>query len=359
MPSSALPTLQDIAERAKVSRTAVSLALRNHPKVSAATRERIKAVAEELGYRPNPLVSAHMAYMRSLHPRSMGQCLAFVCNRSLTDLESDTRTPLRLYYQGAKARAEELGYTLQLFNLKARDMTERRLSQILVARGIHGVIIAPLSESSGVSDVSLDWDAFALAMIEHTFVEPRLHKVCVDEFSTIGRLIQRLLDYGHRRIGIAMPERMDAHVNHLWLAGYQAFQALAPAEDRIPHFITADWSEATLVAWYRRWKPEAVITIDSDVVKWLEGSGARVPDDVSCATLYWKKTRSSLSGYYQSHEAMAAAAVDQVNAQLNRNERGIPVSEKTTLVQAVWRDGETLRRKTPPDYRAPLQMWTR
>ena len=50
----ARPTLQDIAKRAGVGKATVSLALRNDPKISAATRERVRAIAEELKYRPDP-----------------------------------------------------------------------------------------------------------------------------------------------------------------------------------------------------------------------------------------------------------------------------------------------------------------
>ena len=46
-------TMDDVAARAGVSRAAVSMALRNSPKVSAARREQILQVAAELGYRPN------------------------------------------------------------------------------------------------------------------------------------------------------------------------------------------------------------------------------------------------------------------------------------------------------------------
>ncbi|MFC7376672.1 LacI family DNA-binding transcriptional regulator [Brachybacterium sp. GCM10030268] len=44
-------TLQDVAARAGVSSTAVSLALRDRPGVSEGTRDRILAAAEEIGYR--------------------------------------------------------------------------------------------------------------------------------------------------------------------------------------------------------------------------------------------------------------------------------------------------------------------
>ena len=358
--SSGFVTLQMIADRANVSSTTVSLALRNNPKISAETRTRVQTLARELGYRANPLISAHMSYLRALRPRPTGQCIAFLTSQSLTAIRADTRTPLRQYYLGARDRAHELGFELELFNLFDHGMSGRRLSQILVTRGIAGAIIAPLTEGAGLSDVTLQWDSFALTTIEHTFVEPRLHKVCHDEFSTISRLIQRLLDAGFARIGVAMHQRADDHANHLWLAGYQTFQALTAEKNRIPHLITPHWGRDTLLAWYKRWKPEAIITISAEVVAWLRDGGVRVPEDVSCATLYWKADRPFLSGFYQNHELMAAAAVDMVASQLNRNERGIPHSEKTILIQAEWRDGETLRPLASARAdSAALRLWRR
>lgn len=354
-------TLQTIADRAKVSCTTVSLALRNHPRISQATRERVHALARELGYRTNPLISAHISYLRALRPKCTGLCIAFICNHSLAEIRADTRTPLLRYYLGARARANQRGYELELFNLADHGMNVRRLSQILTARSIAGVIIAPLSEGKGLSDVSPEWDLFALAMIEHTFTEPRLHQVCNDEFSTIGRMIQRLLDAGFTRIGIAMQAHMDAHVNHFWLAGFETFQALSPPRNRLPHFITEEWKREKLFAWYKRWKPEAIITVNDDVVRWLRGARVRVPEEVSCATLYWKEDRAFLSGYFQKHELMAATAVDLVVAQLSSNERGLPESAKTLLIQAEWRDGTTLRPKAKAaESKAPaLRVWTR
>ena len=49
------PRIGDVAQRAGVSKTAVSFAFNQPEHLNAATRERILAAAEELGYRPSPI----------------------------------------------------------------------------------------------------------------------------------------------------------------------------------------------------------------------------------------------------------------------------------------------------------------
>jgi len=46
-------TLADIATRLRVSKVTISKALRDHPDISSATKERVREVAKELGYFPN------------------------------------------------------------------------------------------------------------------------------------------------------------------------------------------------------------------------------------------------------------------------------------------------------------------
>ncbi|MET7858313.1 LacI family DNA-binding transcriptional regulator [Streptomyces sp. NPDC005318] len=52
------PTIADIAHRAGVSKVAVSYALNDRPGVSPATRAAIKAIAQEIGWRPNSAARA-------------------------------------------------------------------------------------------------------------------------------------------------------------------------------------------------------------------------------------------------------------------------------------------------------------
>lgn len=58
------PSYRDIADRAGVSLMTVSLALRNSPRISAATRTRIQRIASEIGYTADPQIADMMNYLR-------------------------------------------------------------------------------------------------------------------------------------------------------------------------------------------------------------------------------------------------------------------------------------------------------
>src|SRR5918911_1568752 len=58
-PRAQRPTLKDVAREAGVSVKTVSRALNDEPRISAATRARVLAVVESLGFRPNTL-ARHM-----------------------------------------------------------------------------------------------------------------------------------------------------------------------------------------------------------------------------------------------------------------------------------------------------------
>lgn len=62
------PSLGLIAAEAGVSRAAVSMALRNHPRIPQPTRERIQSIANKLGWKPNPLLAEAMNAIRAGQP---------------------------------------------------------------------------------------------------------------------------------------------------------------------------------------------------------------------------------------------------------------------------------------------------
>ena len=97
-------TLETIAKRCRVSKVTVSLALRDSPRISSSMRARVAEVAAELGYTPNPMVSALMTSLRSTRKTK------FVCNHgfitSFPTRDGWKENPsFARYLTGANARA--------------------------------------------------------------------------------------------------------------------------------------------------------------------------------------------------------------------------------------------------------------
>ena len=143
------PTVRQLAELAGVSRTTVSLALRNHPSISLPTRERIRVLADTHGYVLDPLYARLMGQLRVRRADRPTEKLAFLTSWPERDEWYQKAYNDRNYYKGACERAAKLGYEIEVFWAKEPGMTARRLSKILHTRSIRGVIILPLSRPYG------------------------------------------------------------------------------------------------------------------------------------------------------------------------------------------------------------------
>lgn len=136
--------MQDVAEAAGVHRTTVSLALRDSPRLPAARREEIKRVAEHLGYRPNPMVSALMTSRVSRREPKHQATLAFISVDQEVPLGwPDTNTTYGMMFRGARDRARRRGYLLTPFWIGDPKLQGERFAKIMTARSIHGLLIAP------------------------------------------------------------------------------------------------------------------------------------------------------------------------------------------------------------------------
>lgn len=70
--------LRDLAQKAGVSHVTISRALRNDPSISAKRREEVKKLAEEMGCRPDPSLSALAAYRFAKQSHKIQSALAWV-----------------------------------------------------------------------------------------------------------------------------------------------------------------------------------------------------------------------------------------------------------------------------------------
>lgn len=345
MSSGKVVTLRDVAEKAGVSVMTVSRVLRNQRNISTETKDKVNKIATELGYRPNPMVSALMSYRRSARQTVTYSSLGFITSFA-TRQEWRENKLYNEFFEGAKAGADRHGFQLEEFWSREPGMSTERLSQILYYRNVPGLIIAPLPVSQG--HLRLDWDKFSAVTIGYSLARPLLHRAVNHQFRSMRLAVRQLRKVGYKRMGLAMSASYDTRVDHQWSGSFLAEQVRLDAKDSVPLYLVEDseWNEANFMAWYRKNKPDVIISQQKEILKWLGNHNIRVPDDVGFVHMNCPDDSGEFAGIYQNGHVIGEVAVDFLVAMVQRNERGVPDLAHSILVEGTWVDGKTIR-KTP------------
>ncbi|RME69300.1 MAG: LacI family transcriptional regulator [Verrucomicrobia bacterium] len=335
-------TLADIARRAGVHPTTVSLALRNNPRIPEATRNRLKQLAQEMRYVPDPGAKALASYRRDANAPRVVTPVAYVTNWN-TRYGWREVTAHGDFYEGARKRAEEIGMVVEHFWMREPGLTHGRLSQILDSRGIRGVVVASHVREID-EELKLDWSRFSAVKIDYFPHRPELPIVTNDQLHIIRLAMRKVLSAGYTRIGFVMDQGYDITVDHLWSAGFVwEQQSIAPSE-RIPPYMFP--RRESLAEWIRRYRPEAIIGKAEWVFPTLEEMGIEVPRDMAYVDIFNEDETGKIAGVRQNHEVVGATAINILSGLLQHNTVGIPEIPTTTLIEGTWIDGESLPKKT-------------
>jgi LacI family transcriptional regulator len=323
-----------IAAAARVSRSTVSRALQNHPALPASTRERIQKLAQTMGYRPNPLVSALMATRNRPQPSTGTTTLAVLtCWRPTVDIAPFTTD--RRYLSGAQQRAEELGFRFEEFWLDEPGVSGRRLEQILTSRGIVAVMFAPIPAEH--PKIDLTWECFSLAAFGPSTQIPILNQASHFHFRSCCMAVRELLKLGYRRPALFVPTDIPLHVRDQWIGGHYSAAVNLPLRDRLAPYLIEDFTADAIVRWCQARRPDAILSNEPRIYKWLKA--ANLDKSIAYANLDHHPEHEGMAGVDQLHELVGRAAVDIVVAQFNRNERGIPRYPRDILIEGRWVPG--------------------
>ncbi|HYH32056.1 MAG TPA: LacI family DNA-binding transcriptional regulator [Pseudonocardia sp.] len=179
--------LIDVAERCGVTKSVVSRVLNDDPtlNVRPETRERIRATAIELGYRPH----------------AGARALAGAEARALALLVPDLSNPAYTrIIRGAYRRAREHGYVVLLAEDTTDDEADESFADLVVAGRVDGLLIASARPSHQLLSST------RLARIPHVFVNREVpgsgRNVGMDLAAASAVAVRHLHDLGHRRIGL-------------------------------------------------------------------------------------------------------------------------------------------------------------
>ena len=333
--------LREIARCLGVSHVTVSLALRDSPRVSASTKERIKKAANEMGYRPDPMLTALAAYRSRRSTPEIHSVVAWI-NAWADPEELRGYKEFDLYWKGASECAAKFGYRLEEFRLH-KQMTPRRLHQIFRARNIRGILLPPHGPYR-LDWQDFPWHEYAVARFGRSLKFPAAHLVTADQLTNTYLAVEQMRERGYRRIGLlTFASDLDPLGSH-FTAGFLSARELLDSADSLPIFCIEKPITGDLVARFQRWmekeKPDALLsTVEHKIL--LRDVGYRVPEDIAVAATSILDGGVD-SGIDQHPEEIGRVGFLLLNSLIHDGERGIPEVFRQILVEGSWVDGTSL-----------------
>lgn len=327
-----------IAARAGVSSATVSLALRNHPRISVDTVQRVKRVAASLGYRPDPEVAKLMHHLRT---RRTPGFQSTIC--ALTTIAPGKETLyVKSLLDAARSRAESLGYQFDLVQLENRDVPRPDLQRMLRSRGVEGLLLAPMSTPRSFARL-LDWKQFSVVASTYGVLAPEFHRVVPHQFASMLLICEQLAGRGYRRIGLVMPVEHDLRVRHCFSAA-AVWQGALGGTEFVRPLIHPGVLPERVREWFERERPDVIVAAGAaDCYAIAKQIGVTIPGPVAFALTDCAEA-PLFSGIDERPSEIGLAAIELLNAKIQTGEKGIPVVPVVTMIEGAWVEGKSVKR---------------
>ena len=271
-----MPSVRDVAKRAGVSISTVSVTLNNSSRVSAETRQRVMEAVEAIGYSPNSIARS----LRLGRTNLIGLIVSEITNPFFAALA-----------KVIQSQALEAGYNLIVCNSDENPTRELELLDILRAQRVAGIIVSPCGFDddyrralAGIVDVPMLTIDRYVEGLDRGFVGLDGHLA--------GRMLtEYLLRLGHRRIAfVGGPEGISSA--ELRLTGFRDAMREAGVDTSPDLCRHTDFRAETAYSIARELllrpiRPSAFIAVNNfamiGTLQAIEDLGFQCPFDVSLA----------------------------------------------------------------------------
>jgi DNA-binding LacI/PurR family transcriptional regulator len=208
------PTLDEVAARAGVSRSAASRAINNAPHVSRASRDAVARAVRELGYLPDRTA-------RALATRRTG-IVALAVSHDDPELFADPFFAQVIV--GVSAALDETDRHL-LLSLASSDRGRARLSDLLRTRGVDGIMLMALRGDDPLARIAEQSGLPTVYGGRPLRTEPRWY-VDADNLGGARLATAHLIGLGRTRI-VTVTGELSTHVGEARLRGYREAMIMA------------------------------------------------------------------------------------------------------------------------------------
>ncbi|AZM51101.1 LacI family transcriptional regulator [Streptomyces sp. WAC 06738] len=269
------PTLDEVAERAGVSRSAASRVLNNAPHVSPAKRAAVLRAIRELDYVPNTTA-------RALATRQRG-AVALVISGEAPSIFADPFFAKVIV--GASGALEGADLHLMLC-LAASERSRRRLAELLRARGVDGAMFMAVRENDPVLHLAREAEVPVVFGGRPAGFDPPWY-VDVDNAGGARQATEHLLARGRRRVGMicGLPDTEASRARHRGYREAMILAGLRPLPPEYGDFTEPSGAAAMAMLLNRQPELDGVFAANDNMavgaLRTLRGSGRAVPTDVA------------------------------------------------------------------------------
>ena len=339
-------SLKDIAEKLGVSKTTVSLALRNSPSISKATKRLVVKTAKESGYVHNGLFSRLMSRMKDKNRKGLSQTIALI-NANEDKNAHKNHPTIPQYLKGIRRACRREGFVLNEFWLNDPKLTEKSLFDILKARGIKGGIIVGLMSDNDLGDkFNSIWRNFKFVVTGVKTLNPVLPFTCSDQFLLAYHATKIAISRGYRRPALVLDSAIDKLIEGRFTGGFLRAQLALDKKDRIDPFFNVRQAKSNrqiFYDFYKKAKPDCILSLYNGTRDWLEDMGIRAPENIGLIQLEWREQESDWSGMNQRNDLVGEAAVEKLSQMLASANPAEEYIKTATMISPEWVESKTLR----------------
>lgn len=273
-----MPTFEEIAKLAGVSKATVSLALSDSPKISLATKTKVRNIAKNIGYNFNALDPGKWSRTRSIGA-------LYISEDPDHDKEFFKETLMGISEDAAKADYDIVFIGVHYKNDEALN---DEIADKVIRSGVEGIIvISSIANLKGFS--KLIQLHFPMVFVGDRKVEGLefVHNVCSDNYNGGRMAAEYLLGLGHTRISLVKLDhpphweidRQNGFFSHLRNAGLTDVENNSITISRSVDHTDPSWRHLGEI------NPTAIFALSAlvglRVLQYVRSVGKQVPDDVS------------------------------------------------------------------------------
>ncbi|SFJ14829.1 LacI family DNA-binding transcriptional regulator [Thermoflavimicrobium dichotomicum] len=271
-------TIKDVARLAGVSPSTVSRVISNHPKISPATKKKVREAMEALGYHPNIMAQS----LVSKNTQTLGLVLPHSAEKIFVNpFFSEV-------LRGMLAYANIKQYDILMSSANNPKEEIEAVTRMVLGRRIDGIILMAPRQKDPIVEKLLEYQ-FPFVLLGRSMEHDHVLSVNNDNIKAAYDITNHLIKQGHKRIGfvsgppdlVVSIDRLEGYKKALLEAGLPVHPDWIIGEDVLQgnafHALTMIMNSP---------EPPTAFVVTDDVVAFglireLYAAGFHVPQDVS------------------------------------------------------------------------------